>query len=61
MQRITFKADADLLKNARRKAKNEGKTLNALFREWLMAYTGRNQSDLDLDDFLNYLTEMERT
>jgi hypothetical protein len=41
VRNITFSADPDLIERARVKARQQKKTLNAAFREWLEDYTGR--------------------
>lgn len=42
MKNITLSAEQSLIEQARLVAKSERTTLNAAFREWLMAYTGRS-------------------
>jgi hypothetical protein len=39
---ITLSADERLIENARKIARSENKTLNAVFREWLEAYQARS-------------------
>jgi hypothetical protein len=38
---ITLTAEESLIQQARRRAANESKTLNTLFREWLMRYVSQ--------------------
>jgi hypothetical protein len=40
MKNVTLSADEDLIEKARRRAKSEDTTLNALFRQWLRQYAG---------------------
>jgi predicted transcriptional regulator len=39
MKTITLRTDEDLIERARALAKDQHKTLNAVFREWLAQYT----------------------
>jgi predicted transcriptional regulator len=39
MKTITLRADEDLIERAHALAKDQHKTLNAMFREWLAQYT----------------------
>jgi hypothetical protein len=41
VKNITFSADEELIEKAREKARQEKRTLNTAFREWLEEYTGR--------------------
>ena len=43
MKYITLRADKDLIEAARRRAAVEGTSLNALFRQWLADYVGRER------------------
>ena len=43
MKNITLSADADLIEEARERARREHTTLNAEFRRWLEEYTQRKQ------------------
>ena len=40
VKNITFSADAVLIERARERARDQNKTLNTVFREWLEEYTG---------------------
>ena len=40
VKNITFSADPDLIERARERAREEKRTLNVAFREWLKEYTG---------------------
>ena len=44
MKKITFSADESLIEKAMEKASREKKTLNALFREWLVRYVGQEST-----------------
>lgn len=35
---ITFGAEENIIEDARKRARSEGKSLNAVFREWLFRY-----------------------
>lgn len=37
---LVFRADPELIKRARARARQQGTTLNAAFREWLAEYAG---------------------
>ena len=41
VKNVTFSAEESLIKKAREKASREKKSLNALFREWLVRYVGQ--------------------
>jgi hypothetical protein len=41
LKNITLSADPQLIENARRLARNENKTLNQLFRDWLEQYQAK--------------------
>ena len=43
IKNITFRAEESLIKKAQFKARQEGKSLNIFFREWLSRYV--NQDD----------------
>ena len=43
MKSITLSADEHLIEAARRRAKAKQTTLNALFRQWLEDYAGRER------------------
>lgn len=47
VKNITFSADAELIERARMRARQQKKTLNIAFREWLERYavTGSPQED----------------
>lgn len=55
MKNVTLSADDNLIEQARLIAKSQHKTLNALFREWLEQFTGRNGSTQDFDSLMKRL------
>ena len=58
VKNVTLSGDDSLIEKARQVAKAEGKTLNAAFREWLVAYTARTgnvQEYLALMDRLKHI------
>lgn len=57
LKNITLSADAELIRQARDKARQEKTTLNATFRLWLARYTkaGRRATEYDgIMEKLNY-------
>jgi hypothetical protein len=40
VKNVTFSADAELIERARERARQQKKTLNVAFREWLAEYAG---------------------
>ena len=55
MKNITLSADEILIERAREEARTRKTTLNALFREWLMELTAREQRSKQVDDLLESL------
>lgn len=51
MRNITFSADADLIDRAREVAREQRKTLNDAFREWLAQFAS-SKSDVEAYDEL---------
>lgn len=47
LKNITFSADENLIREARRQAALENTTLNALFREWLEQYVAQDGTAQD--------------
>lgn len=43
MKNIAFSADEKLIEAARARAREEGVTLNVVFRRWLEAYAGQQE------------------
>jgi hypothetical protein len=55
LKNITLSAEDLVIQKAREKARNEKKTLNALFREWLNKYIHNTNLENEFEQF------MERT
>lgn len=49
MKNVTLSADEHLIEQARRVAREQHKTLNAAFREWLEHYTAQNGDAEEFD------------
>ena len=47
MKNITLSADASLIEKSRMRAQQENTTLNAVFRQWLKRYAGRDSASSD--------------
>ncbi|MCC6712012.1 MAG: hypothetical protein IT344_01490 [Candidatus Dadabacteria bacterium] len=52
---ITFSAEEELIKKARKKAQREHTTLNTEFREWLKRYVGTDKRVVDLESLMESL------
>lgn len=52
MKNITLSAEGAIIESARKRAHEENKTLNALFREWLNRYVGQHVSRRDYDQLM---------
>ncbi len=52
MRNITLSADEDLIERAREKARQERKSLNALFRSWLRELTGEGLGSLSYKELM---------
>jgi hypothetical protein len=61
LERITFRADADLIDAARERARDEGTTLNELFRQWLQDYVSRGQQPDRAMEVIRDLQQYVRT
>lgn len=55
MKNITFSADPDLIERARRRAREQKKTLNVAFREWLERYSGGKPGAGEFDRIMKSL------
>jgi len=55
LKNITLSAEDDLIQKARQKAVKERRTLNALFRNWLNQYVGKERHKLDFDVLMDRL------
>lgn len=56
MKNITLSAEESLIREARRKARKERTTLNALFRQWLARYVRRPRVDLEYEQLMEQLS-----
>ena len=56
MKNITLSADEDLIERSRLRAKREKTTLNAVFRQWLERYAGRESSASDFGELMERLS-----
>ncbi len=52
---ITLSADETLIEKARKQAKNECKSLNVVFREWLFRYANRGKNGKKYESIMNGL------
>ena len=55
MKNITLSADEQLIEQARLLAKSQHKTLNAMFREWLVQFTAQSGSTQEFDALMKRL------
>jgi hypothetical protein len=55
MKKLTLTADEDLIKKARLLARAQGKTLNTVFREWLLQFTSHANSAWEFDSLMKHL------
>jgi predicted transcriptional regulator len=55
MKNITLSADDDLIEQARQVAHSQRKSLNAVFREWLLQYTAQSGSAQEVDSLTRRL------
>jgi predicted transcriptional regulator len=56
LKNITFSAEEELIKRARKKASREHTTLNAVFRQWINQYINRNTKTIDFNNFMEQLS-----
>jgi hypothetical protein len=61
MKNITFSADDDLIERARQVAREQRRTLNEAFREWLLHYTGQSRRGEDYDALMERLRKTVRS
>ena len=59
MRNITFSADEELIDRARLRARWEGKTLAAVFREWLQRYAGNATAAADYQQLMRRLSHVQ--
>ena len=59
LKNITFSADAELIRQARDKARQEKTTLNETFRVWLERYTKARRKATEYDDIMEKLNYVQ--
>jgi len=59
MKNITLSADEQLIEQARLVAKSRHKTLNAMFREWLVQVTAQSGGTREFDALMKRLKHVE--
>ena len=59
MKNITLSADEQLIEQARLLAKSQHKTLNAMFREWLVQFTARSGDTQEFDALMKRLKHVQ--
>jgi hypothetical protein len=59
MKNITLSADEDLIERARALAKAQRKTLNAVFREWLVQFTAGSGDTQGFDAIMKRLKHVD--
>jgi hypothetical protein len=55
MKNVTFSADDDLIEQARLVARSQRKTLNQVFREWLIQFTSQAGSSQEVRSLMRRL------
>lgn len=59
MKNITLSAEEGLIEQARLLAKSQHKTLNAVFREWLVQFTAQGGTAQEFDALMKRLKHVE--
>jgi hypothetical protein len=59
MKNITLSADADLIDQARAVARSQRKTLNAVFREWLLQFTAQSGNGSEVEALMKRLRHVQ--
>ena len=59
MKNITLSADPDLIEHARAVARSQRKTLNAVFREWLLQFTAQSGNGPEVDALMKRLRHVQ--
>jgi hypothetical protein len=59
MKNITLSADEHLIEQARLVARQQHRTLNGAFREWLAEFTAKAGSSGEYDALMNRLTHVK--
>jgi len=55
VKNITLSADEQLIEQARKTAREQHKTLNSAFREWLQDYVGKSGAVMQFDELMERL------
>lgn len=55
MKNVTLSADEDLIEQARLLAREQHKTLNTVFREWLVQFTSQSGNAKEVDALMRRL------
>ena len=55
VKNITFSADSELIERARARAREQKKTLNIVFREWLGRFAGGDQAQHNYRELMQSL------
>lgn len=61
VRNITLSAEEDLIERARLRAASERKTLNAVFREWLDRYAGRETGGQEYAQLMKQLSHVQNS
>jgi hypothetical protein len=59
MKNITLSADEDLIERARLIARGQRKTLNAVFREWLVQFTASSGDTQSFDALMKRMKHVD--
>ena len=59
MKNITLSADDELIEQARALARAQRKTLNAVFREWLLQFTAQSGNGQQVDALMKRLRHVQ--
>ena len=59
MKNVTLSADEDLIKQARRVARSQRRTLNSAFREWLLQFTAQAGNGQEVDALMRRLRHVD--
>jgi hypothetical protein len=59
MKNITLSADEDLIEQARLVARQQHRTLNGAFREWLLQFTAQSGSAREYEALMNRLRQVK--
>lgn len=61
MKNITLSADEDLIERARERAREQKRTLNDAFREWLLQFTQQSGKGEEFDALMERLRRTVRS